>query len=180
MEQRIETFVLGEVKGKPNFKENISKYDSILRDASRKYKVDCTLIKATMLAESRGIPKIRSGSGAVGLMQLMPLTARAMGYGSNLNDPRVNIMAGTSYMSHLKDRACHEKPKNEVCDVNKDVKFRLAAYNGGPKCNKPGEGECYIRTAWECIYYDAYDETRHYVDKVKANYKHLKDNNWGC
>jgi soluble lytic murein transglycosylase-like protein len=176
----VEAIVLGKVAGKPNFKDNISQFDKDIRDAAKKYKVDCTLIKATILAESRGKPNVRSGSGAVGLMQLMPLTARAMGYASNLSDPRVNIMAGTKYMALLKERACYEKPQNAVCNVNKDVKFRLAAYNGGPKCNKPGWGECSRLTVWECIYYDAYAETRFYVEKVKANYQYLKQNNWGC
>ena len=176
----IEEFILGEVKGKPNFDKNVSRYDDILLDAAKKYQVDCTLIKATMLAESRGNPKARSGVGAIGLMQLMPLTARAMGYASNLNDPRVNIMAGAKYMAHLKGKACYEKPRNEVCDVSVDIKFRLAAYNGGPKCNKPGGGSCANQATWECLYYDAYSQTRYYVDKVKANYQHLKKNNWGC
>lgn len=178
--ESVESLILGTHNGKPNFKANITKYDSLFRDASRKYKVDCTLIKATMFAESRGDPKIRSGVGAVGLMQLMPRTARVMGYPGNLTDPRVNIMAGVSYMAHLKDRACYERPANEVCDVTKDVKYRLAAYNGGPKCNKPGGGSCSRQTAWECLYYDAYGQTRSYVNKVKANYQELKNKNWGC
>lgn len=183
LEQRIESvesLIMGTHNGKPNFKDNISKYDDLFKDASRKYKVDCTLIKATMFAESRGNPKIRSGSGAVGLMQLMPRTARVMGYPSNLTDPRTNIMAGASYMAHLKDKACYEKPVNPVCDVTKDVKYRLAAYNGGPKCNQPGDGSCAVRTAWECLYYDAYGQTRSYVNKVKANYQELKKKDWGC
>lgn len=183
LEQRIESvenLIMGSHNGKPNFKANITKYDSLLRDASRKYKVDCTLIKATMLAESRGNPKVKSSVGAIGLMQLMPRTARVMGYTSNLTDPRVNIMAGASYMAHLKDRACYEKPANEVCDVKKDIKYRLAAYNGGPKCNKPGGGSCSSQTAWECLYYDAYGQTRFYVNKVKANYEELTRKRWGC
>ncbi len=181
LEQKpIETLSMGTHNGKPNFKDNIKKYDGLFKEAAKKYKVDCTLIKATMLAESRGNAKIRSGVGAVGLMQLMPATARAMGYGGNLTDPRVNIMAGTKYMAHLKERGCHEKPANEVCDVKKDVKYRLAAYNGGPKCNQPGNGKCSRQTAWECIYYDAYGQTRHYVNRVKANYEELKNKGWGC
>lgn len=176
----IEDIVLGSINGDPSFVKNIDKYDDILKEAAKKYKVDCTLAKATMMAESRGNPQVKSWVGAVGLMQLMPLTAKAMGYANNLNDPRVNIMAGTKYMAHLKEKACHEKPKNEVCDVTIDVKFRLAAYNGGPKCNKPGGGVCSVITAWECRHYEAYGQTRHYVDRVKANYKYLKDNDWGC
>lgn len=176
----IEDIVLGDIDGDPSFTKNVNDYDDILKDAAKKYKVDCTLIKATMMAESRGNPKIKSWVGAIGLMQLMPLTAKAMGYASNLNDPRVNIMAGTKYMALLKEKACHEKPKNDVCDVNKDVKFRVAAYNGGPKCNKAGGGVCSIITAWECEHYEAYGQTRRYVDRVKANYIYLKENNWGC
>jgi len=178
--QLLDPFILGEVTGQPNFNKNIDDYDEILQDAAKKYAVNCTLIKATMLAESRGKTAVRSAVGAVGLMQLMPLTARAMGYAANLQDPRVNIMAGAKYMAHLKSRACHEKPQNEVCDVAADIKFRLAAYNGGPKCNKPGWGDCSDQTVWECLYYDAYAQTRSYVDRVKADYKLLKDKGWGC
>lgn len=180
LEQAPDPVIIGTHNGKPNFKENISKYDIFFKEAGKKYKVDCTLIKATMFAESRGNPKIRSGVGAIGLMQLMPMTARAMGYASSLTDPKINIMAGAKYMAHLKERGCYEKPANEVCDVKKDVKYRLAAYNGGPKCNKPGGGSCSDQAAWECIYYDAYGQTRFYVNKVKANYQELKNKDWGC
>ncbi len=179
--ESVERFIMGKITGRPNFKDNVDKYDALIKQAAKKYRVDCTLIKATMLAESRGRPYVRSGSGAVGLMQLMPSTARAMGFRSSLSDPQTNIMAGASYMAHLKDRACHEKPKNEVCDVAKDIKFRLAAYNGGPKCNNPDWGECLFKTTrWQCEHYDAYEETRQYVERVKANYQELKQQGWGC
>jgi soluble lytic murein transglycosylase-like protein len=180
LEQAPDLVIIGTHNGKPNFKENISKYDGYFKEASKKYKVNCTLIKATMFAESRGNAKIRSGVGAIGLMQLMPRTARVMGYPNNLTDPKINIMAGAKYMAHLKERGCYEKQINDVCDVKKDVKYRLAAYNGGPKCNQPGDGSCYDQAAWECLYYEAYEQTRFYVNKVKANYQHLKNNNWGC
>jgi hypothetical protein len=168
-------------EGGPNFSKNVNKYDKLLKEAADKYQLDCTLLKAHMMAESHGKPHLKSPAGAIGLMQLMPATARAMGYTGNLYDPRISIMAGAKYIKHLEKTCCHEKPRNPVCDVNQDVKYKIAAYNGGSRCNKPAQTKsCTGKTMWECLWYDGYSETRKYVDKVKANYNYLKQKNWGC
>lgn len=167
--------------GKPNFTKNIDKFDKFLKRAAEKYNLDCTYVKAYMMAESQGDPKAKSWVGAVGLMQLMPATAKAMGYSTKLTDPLTSIMAGAKYISHLETTCCHEKPRNAVCDPKEDIKYHIAAYNGGSRCNKPATYKsCLGQTNWECEINDGYDETRHYVDKVKANYNHLKKNGWGC
>lgn len=167
--------------GSPNFTKNVKKFDTELKKAATKYGVDCTYLKAYMLAESRGDSKAASAVGAKGLMQLMPLTAKAMGYTSNLFDPLVSVMAGAKYIKHLETTCCHEKPRNAVCDPKQDIKFAIAAYNGGSRCNKPSLLKvCAGQTNWQCLEYDGYNQTRHYVNKVKANYNHLKKNNWGC
>jgi membrane-bound lytic murein transglycosylase MltF len=168
-------------KGDPNFAKNIDDYDYYLAKAAKKYDINCTLLKAHMFAESQGKPRVISPSGAIGLMQLMPATARAIGYPGNLRDPLTNIMAGAKYLKHLEQTACYEKPMNEVCDTSRDIKYQMAAYNGGSKCNKPAYSQyCAQQTMWECQYFDVYSQTRINTNRVKANYHHLKNNHWGC
>jgi soluble lytic murein transglycosylase-like protein len=168
-------------EGAPNFSKNIDKYDNFLRKAADKYSLNCTLLKAHMLAESHGRPNISSPAGAIGLMQLMPATARSMGYPGNLRDPLTSVMAGAKYLKHLEKTACNEKPRNAVCDTVLDIAYQIAAYNGGSRCNKPAEfTSCTGQTVWQCIWYNGYSETRFYVNKVKANYHYLLKNNWGC
>ncbi len=171
---------MGIYNGQPNFTKNFTKYDKILKEVAEDTDIDCTLIKAQMLAESRGNANAISNRGAKGLMQLMPLTAKAMGVVGNLFDPKNSLTAGARYIKHLFKTACHEKKANEVCDTDKDYKYIFAAYNGGSRANDSGLGRCSHIAAWECADYDAYFETRVYVNRVKANYDSLKDNNWGC
>jgi len=168
-------------KGKPSFSDNVSKFDELLARAADKYGLDCTLLKAQMMAESLGRPSIISSAGAVGLMQLLPSTARAMGFSNNLRDPQTSIMAGAKYLKHLESTGCYEQPRNSSCDTSADIKYQIAAYNGGSRCNKPAYVTvCNGLTIWECSWFGAYGETRNYVNRVKANYHYLDQNNWGC
>ncbi len=171
---------MGKYQGTANVKKHFTKYDDILREVAKENNLDCTLLKAQMLAESRGNASASSNRGALGLMQLMPRTARAMGVTGNLYNPRVSLQAGAKYIRHLMLTACYEKPRNSVCDVNRDYKYIFAAYNGGPKANDNGLGRCASMAAWECTDYDGYYETRIYVGRVKANYDLVMDNDWGC
>ncbi len=93
-------------------------FESIIQDAGHRYKVDPSLIRAVIQAESGGDPLAVSGAGARGLMQLMPETAAELGV-TNPFDPTQNIMGGTSYLRRLLDR------------YRGDVKLALAAYNWG-------------------------------------------------
>lgn len=171
---------MGKYKGTPNINKNFDKYDKIIKEVAIIFKVDCTLIKAQMLAESHGNAKATSNRGAKGLMQLMPRTARAMGITGNLYDPKTSLTAGAKYFNHLTKTACYEKRSNSVCDTARDYKYIFAAYNGGSKANDTGLGRCATIAAWECVDYEAYFETRVYVNRVKANYDLLMDNDWGC
>ena len=115
-------------------------YDLLILEYSRKYSVDAALVKAVIHAESRFDPKARSHRGAIGLMQLMPRTARAYGI-RNLTDPRDNIRAGVQHLKRLLAR--HSTMKNAV-----------AAYNAGSRTVKRHGGV------------PPYRETRTYVTKV--------------
>jgi soluble lytic murein transglycosylase len=77
------------------------------------------LVRAVVRAESAFNPVARSVKGALGLMQLMPETARQFGV-SNPFDPEENVRAGTAYLRQLLDRYGNRE------------ELALAAYNAGP------------------------------------------------
>lgn len=93
-------------------------YDSIIRDAAQRHRVDSALIKAVIRAESDFVPYARSPKGALGLMQLMPATAR-MHNVSSVFEPRENIEGGVKHLRRLLDQ------------YHGNVRLALAAYNAG-------------------------------------------------
>ncbi|WP_275945807.1 transglycosylase SLT domain-containing protein [Clostridium botulinum] len=94
------------------------KYASYINEAASKYGVSAALIAAIIKAESDFNPNDRSGAGAMGLMQLMPETARELGV-NNPFDPRQNIMGGTQEISKYLKK------------YNGNLDLALAAYNAG-------------------------------------------------
>lgn len=92
--------------------------DAIFAEASATYGVPVDLLKAVAKAESNFDPDAVSSAGAVGVMQLMPGTAKALGV-TNSYDARQNIMGGAKYLSQ------------KLAQYNGDTTLALAAYNAG-------------------------------------------------
>ena len=94
-----------------------------LREASRRFHVPVSWLRAVMRAESHGDAKSVSDKGAIGLMQVMPRTYLELrakyGFGPDLFDPRDNILAGAAYLAEMFAR--YGSPGF------------LAAYNAGPR-----------------------------------------------
>jgi soluble lytic murein transglycosylase-like protein len=127
----------------------IKKFEGIIEQASSRFGVASSLIKAVIKAESDFDHRAVSDKGAKGLMQLMPETAGAMDV-RDPYDPEENIFGGTRYLSRLLVRF-------------RDIKKALAAYNAGPDLVDKYQGVPPI------------PETRTFVQKV-MNYYQRYDN----
>lgn len=119
------------------------KYDGFIKNVAAKYGVEAPLIHSIILAESNYNEFAISSKGAVGLMQLMPETARDYGV-KNLYNPTENIEGGVRYLKHLMDY------------YNRDLELSLAAYNAGPEAVAKYGGV------------PPYPETKRYIKKVKT------------
>ena len=92
--------------------------DSIFEEAANSYGVSSIILKSIAKAESGFNPSAVSNAGAVGIMQLMPSTAAALGV-SNSYDARETIMGGAKYISQL------------LSNYQGNISLALAAYNAG-------------------------------------------------
>lgn len=94
------------------------RFAPIVDNAARAHQVDPALLHAVITAESGYNPSVVSPKGAVGLMQLMPETARRYGV-ENSFDPAQNITGGAKYLSDLLQM------------FNNNIELAVAAYNAG-------------------------------------------------
>jgi len=127
-------------------------YEPAISYASQIFSVDSDIVRAVIKAESNYNPRAVSPKGAMGLMQLMPGTAREMGVADPF-DPEANIHGGVRYLSQLLEL------------LNGDIPLVLAAYNAGP-LRVVGKNRI-----------PQIPETRNYVEKVLKYYNYLKGRN---
>lgn len=118
-------------------------FNTQFKAAAKKHKVDEALLRAVAHAESGFVAGIVSPKGALGVMQLMPGTARELGV-TNALDPSQSIDGGARYLSQLSKR------------YRGDVTRVIAAYNAGPGAVAKFNGV------------PPYRETLAYLDKVNA------------
>ena len=128
-------------------------YDQIVRVHAANYRLDPALLAAVIYQESKYRSDVRSSSGAIGLMQLLPTTAKGIALHTggtrfrveDLYNPELNVRYGSWYLRHLLDRYGDEQTA-------------LAAYNAGQRnvdrWRRTGEGI-------------AFGQTRRYVDRVE-------------
>jgi soluble lytic murein transglycosylase-like protein len=113
-------------------------FDTIIRDAARRHQVDTALVKAVIRAESDFVPRAVSPKGALGLMQLMPATARLHNVW-RVFEPRENVEGGVSHLRYLLDR------------YGGNLKLALAAYNAGEKAVDAHGGVPPYPETWEYL-----------------------------
>jgi len=124
-----------------------SRYNSHVMAASQETRVEPALIHAVISVESAYNPSARSHAGAVGLMQLMPETAKRYGVTDRL-DPAQNIQGGARYLRFLLDT------------FGNNLKLVIAAYNAGE--------EAVMKYGMRI---PPYRETQAYVPKVMYHYE---------
>jgi len=99
-----------------------------LRRAAEAHGFDWLRLAALAYQESRLRQDKVSPAGAVGVMQVLPATARATGVGADIATPEGNILAGAAYLAHLRDEVFAEPGLEDAARMD----FVLAAYNAGP------------------------------------------------
>jgi membrane-bound lytic murein transglycosylase F len=102
----------------------ISQYDDLIKKYASELGWDWRLLASQVYQESKFIPHAESWTGAKGLMQVMPATAKELGI-TDKSDPEQSLRGGTDYLNHLYERF------PEVPDSLNRVKLTLAAYNCG-------------------------------------------------
>lgn len=122
-----------------------------LRKISAEYNVDPDLVKHVIQQESAWNPAAKSSAGAIGLMQLMPETARELGV--DPNDAFDNIRGGVKYLSQ------------QLKAHDNNLPLALAAYNAGPGNVQKYDG------------IPPFPETQKYVNTIMNNYNKSKQNN---
>jgi soluble lytic murein transglycosylase-like protein len=126
------------------------RFNDMVIKAAQRHNVDAALIKAIIMAESGYNHRAISKKGAVGLMQLMPSTASALGVTDPFN-PELNVNGGVKYFKRLLNQ------------FKGDLELALAAYNAGSGKVKKYNG------------IPPFKATRIYIQKVFKYYWYYKD-----
>jgi soluble lytic murein transglycosylase len=144
-------------------------WDTIVTVA-RKYKADPYLIVSIIRQESSFRARVVSPAGAVGVMQLMPRTARRMAVkmrmrrfsASMLYEPGINIEFGVQYFSRL------------LGTFSNRAVYALAGYNAGPNRIEQWNRSTRSTDVEEFIENIPFDETRVYVKNILRDYFHYQ------
>lgn len=145
---------IGKSSSKPrreSFKYS-KKYDDHIKKAAIQYAIDPYLVKALVKVESNFNSEAVSPKGAIGVMQLMPGTAKDNGV-SKPFDPAENIRGGVKYLKRL------------MSLFKGNLELALAGYNAGENA--------VIKYGYKI---PPYSETVNYVEKVLTHYDYLKNN----
>lgn len=145
-----------------------SRYDDHIRDQQAFYGIPRSLLRAVIKVESDFDPHVVSSAGALGLMQLMPATAKMMGV-TDVWDPRQNIMGGARYLQTLAQRFCktpalpgpNGSSYGVVCSLEEKIKV-LAGYHAGPGAVEKYGG------------LPPYETTRAYVTSVLRRFEEFR------
>ncbi len=134
----------GAVRHKAGYRPHEQRYDDLISRAADEFGIDFHLVKSVVKAESQFDREATSTKGAMGLMQLMPETAKMLGV-KNAYDPVENIRGGTRYL-------------RDMLRKFGSVEKALAAYNAGPAA---------------VVYYNGvppFRETQEYITKIRRFY----------
>jgi hypothetical protein len=166
---------------------NGQRIDAIVMSAASEFNVSEDLIYAIMMVESGGDPAAISGSGACGIMQLLPgsalnlLSDKPTLTCADLQNPVYGIRAGAAYLSGTISATCPTRatrrdgsavdchPEQTQCKDNLNNGENIyvyGAYNGGRGANC-SSADCPGQTWWECEKNAGYAQTRAYVQKVQ-------------
>jgi soluble lytic murein transglycosylase len=144
-------------------------HSTIVRDAARRAGLDPYFVAAVIREESSYDVRARSWVGAVGLMQLMPETARLVAADVGLRftepaglwEPPVNIALGTHYLAQLRARF-------------REPLLAVASYNAGPHRVQKWQTERPRAELDEFVDQIPFDETRAFVKRVSTSWHHYR------
>jgi soluble lytic murein transglycosylase-like protein len=134
-----------------NWLARSGEYEGMIRGAAKDATIQAALVHAVIVVESGFNPRATSKKGAIGLMQLLPATAKRYGV-KNIYDPEQNVRAGARYLKDLLVR------------FDSNLELALAAYNAGEEAV-----ERYGR------HVPPFRETLAYVPSVMKVYQRLMD-----